>query len=49
MNFNITFDMTCSTEYLLYILTCMGCNEYCVGQTVIEGKEQRTQTTRPAP
>ncbi len=33
INFNIKFDLTCSTEYLLYVLTCMGCNEYNVGQT----------------
>ncbi len=31
INFNIKFDMTCSTENLLYVLTCMGCNEYYVG------------------
>ncbi len=33
MNFNIKFDMTCSTENVLYVLTCKGCNEYYVGQT----------------
>ncbi len=25
INFNITFDMTYSTENLLCVLTCMGC------------------------
>ncbi len=33
VNFNIKFDMTCSTENVLYVLTCMRCNEYYVGQT----------------
>ncbi len=33
LKFNIKFDITYSTENVLYVLTCMGCNEYYVGQT----------------
>ncbi len=34
--------MTCSTENLLYVLTCMGCNEYYVGQTNNALRERNT-------
>ncbi len=44
----MNFNMTCSTENVLYVLTCMGCSEYYVGQSN-ERKEQGAQTTSPAP
>lgn len=32
-NFTIKDNMNCGTQNLLYVLVCMGCNEYYVGQT----------------
>ncbi len=50
--FRIKAKMTCATQNLLYVLVCMGCNEYYIGQTMNALRKRnrihKQQTNNPA-
>ena len=40
--FYVNQNMTCEVQNVIYVITCNGCGEYCIGQT---GGKLRTRRT----